>query len=41
MYGKIESLDELLQHYKNLTLDDVNALCSMLDLENCYSYHIE
>jgi len=41
MYGKIESLDELLEHYKNLTLDDVNALCPMLDLENCYSYHIE
>ena len=41
MYNKIETLEEILEKYKKLTLKDVNQLSSMLDLKNCYTYHIE
>ena len=41
IYNKIETLEEILEKYKNLTLNDVNQLCWMLALENCYTYHIE
>ena len=40
-FGRIETLDDILQKYKKLTLNDVNQLSSMLDLKNCYTYHIE
>lgn len=41
IYNKIETLEELLDKYKKLTLNDVNQLSSMLSLDNCYTYHIE
>ena len=41
IYNKIETLEEILEKYKKLTLKDVNQLSSMLDLKNCYTYHIE
>ena len=41
VYNKIETLEEILEKYKKLTLDDVNQLCWMLALEKCYTYHIE
>jgi hypothetical protein len=41
IYNKIETLEEILGKYKKLNLEDVNQLSSMLDLENCYTYHIE
>ena len=41
LYKRIETLDEILDNYKRLTLDDVNKICPMLSLENCYTYHIE
>ena len=41
VYNKIDTLDEILDKYKKLTLKDVNQLSSMLDLKNCYIYHIE
>lgn len=41
MYNKIETLDEILEKYKKLTLNDVNQLSSMLSLDKCYTYHIE
>ena len=41
IYNKIETLDDILQKYKELTLDDVNQLSGMLSLDNCYTYHIE
>ena len=41
IYNKIETLDEILEKYKNLTLNDVNQIAPMLDLGNCYTYHIE
>lgn len=41
LYGKIETLEEELQHYKNLNLNDVNSLLSCLSLDKLYTYHIE
>jgi len=41
MYNEIETLEDSLKSYKKLTLNDVNQLSSMLDLEKCYTYHIE
>ena len=41
LYNQIETLDEILENYKKLTLRDVNQLSSMLSDENCYTYHIE
>ena len=41
IYWYVESLEDVLNKYKQLTLDDVNSLCNKLDLENCYFYHIE
>ena len=41
IYNKIESLEDILQSYKNLTLDDVNKLIWMLNLDNCYTFYIE
>lgn len=41
IYGKIETLDEILQHYKKLTLNDINQLLPCLSLDNLYTYHIE
>jgi len=41
IYDKIETLDEILNNYKKLNLNDVNNICPMLSLENCYTYYIE
>ena len=41
VYNKIETLEEILEKYKKLTLNDVNQLAPMLSLDNCYTYHIE
>ena len=41
IYNNIETLDEVLEKYKNLTLNDVNQLAPMLYLKNCYTFHIE
>ena len=41
IYREIETLEETLDKYKKLTLNDVNQLAPMLSLENCYTYHIE
>jgi len=41
MYNEIETLEDSLKAYKKLTLNDVNQLSGMLDLEKCYTYHIE
>lgn len=40
-FGEIDSLEETLAKYKNLTLDEVNQISGMLVLENCYTFHIE
>jgi hypothetical protein len=41
VYNKIETLEEILDKYKKLTLNDVNQLSTMLSLDKCYTYHIE
>lgn len=41
IYNKIETLEETLEKYKRLTLNDVNQLCDMLSLDKCYTFHIE
>lgn len=41
IYNRIETLDDILQKYKKLTLNDVNQISGMLDLKNCYTFHIE
>ena len=41
MYNEIETLEDSLKMYKKLTLNDVNQLSGMLDLEKCYTYYIE
>lgn len=41
LYNEVETLDDILQKYKNLTLEDVNKLCEMLSLDKCYFFHIE
>ena len=40
-FGEIDTLEETLDKYKKLTIDQVNQICGMLDLENCYTFHIE
>lgn len=37
----IESLTEILEHYKKLTLSDVLAVCEKLKRENLYLYYIK
>jgi predicted Zn-dependent peptidase len=41
VYNRIETLEEILEKYKKLTLNEVNQIASMLSLDNCYTYHIE
>ena len=40
-FDKIDTLEDILQKYNSLTLDDVNQIAKILSLENCYTYHIE
>ena len=40
-FKEIDTLEEALDKYKKLTLNEVNQLSSILSLENCYVYHIE
>ena len=41
IYGYIETLEDILNNYKNLTFDDVNQISGLLSLDKCYTYHIE
>lgn len=41
LYGKIETLDEIVQAYKKLTLNDIKAVANKLNKENLYLYHIQ
>ncbi len=41
IYGKIETLDEILAKYKKLTLEDIKAIAGKLKRENCYLYYIK
>ncbi len=41
LYGKIETLDQIVQTYKNLKLEDVKAIANKLDKKNLYLYYIK
>ena len=41
IYNKIETLDDILEKYKKLTLNDVNDISWMLSLDNCYTFYID
>lgn len=39
--GKIETLEEILDEYKKVTMDDLKAVAKNLISENLYTYYIE
>lgn len=41
IYNKIESLDQILQKYKNLTINDIKDIAKILDKNNLYLYWIQ
>lgn len=41
IYNKVETLDEILEKYKSLTIDDVKNIAWMLNKENLYLYRIQ
>lgn len=41
LYGKIESITEMLQHYEVVTLEEVNTVAKKLSKENLFCYWIE
>lgn len=41
LYGKIETLDEIVQTYKNLKIEDIKAIANKLNKENLYLYYIK
>lgn len=41
LYGKIETLDQIVQTYKKLTLKDIKDIASKLNKENLYLYYIQ
>ncbi|MBU0627318.1 hypothetical protein KKH82_08120 [Patescibacteria group bacterium] len=41
IYGKIETLDEILAKYKKLTIEDIKAIAQMVSKEKSYLYYIK
>jgi hypothetical protein len=41
LYGKIKTLDEILEIYKKLKIEDVIAIAEKFKEENLYKYWIE
>lgn len=41
IYDKIETLEDILDKYKKLTLADIQAIASKLSKENCFLYYIQ
>lgn len=41
LYGKIETLDQIVQTYKNLKIEDIKAIANKLNKENLYLYYIK
>lgn len=39
--GKIETLEQILDEYKKVTIDDLKAVAKNLTEENLYTYYIE
>lgn len=41
LYGKIETIDQIIQTYKNLKIEDIKAIVNKLNKENLYLYYIQ
>ncbi len=41
LYGKIETLDQIVQTYKDLKLEDIKEITNKLNKENMYLYYIK
>lgn len=41
LYGKIETLDQIVETYKNLKIEDVKKIANKLNKENLYLYYIK
>ena len=41
IYGKVETLDEILAKYKKLKIEDVKAIASMVSKDKSYMYYIK
>ncbi len=41
LYNKIETLEEILQKYKSLTIDDIKSIANKLHKENLFLYYIQ
>lgn len=41
IYNKIETLDDILQKYKKLTIQDIQDIAGMIKKENCFLYYIK
>lgn len=41
LYGKIETLDQIVETYKNLKIEDVKNIANKLNKENLYLYYIK
>ncbi|MBU1758436.1 hypothetical protein KKG31_04740 [Patescibacteria group bacterium] len=41
IYGKVETLDEILAKYKKLTIEDVKVIAQMVSKEKSYLYYIK
>jgi predicted Zn-dependent peptidase len=40
-YGTIETLEELLEHYRRVSLTDVIEIASLLKREQLYLYYVQ
>ena len=41
IYNKIETLDEIIKEYKEITLEDIKQMAKKLDRDNLYLYYIK
>jgi predicted Zn-dependent peptidase len=41
IYKKVETLEEILKKYKELTIDDIQAVAKKLHKENLYLFYIK
>jgi predicted Zn-dependent peptidase len=41
LHGKVETLEDKMEHYRNLTIEDINAVKHLLHKDNLYMYWVE
>jgi len=41
LYNKIETLEEIVETYKNLKIEDIQKIANKLNKENLYLYYIK